>query len=106
LKKDSSVLIFPIKKSKGKFREQSIALDSFKGTQESSLKEKRQSLIKRKSSLPTTGHSTGGGEGPSAAEVATSFPARLLGAIGKRTAKEVLGFLNDERRRRKRVKVL
>ena len=24
---------------------------------------------------------TGGGEGPSAAEVATSFPARLLGAI-------------------------
>ena len=26
---------------------------------------------------------TGGGEGPSVTEVATSFPARLLGAIGK-----------------------
>ena len=26
---------------------------------------------------------TGGGEGPSVIEVATSFPARLLGAIGE-----------------------
>ena len=26
---------------------------------------------------------TGGGEGPSVVEVATSFPARLLGAIGE-----------------------
>ena len=32
---------------------------------------------------------TGGGEGPSVVEVATSFPARLLGAIG-----ELKKFLN------------
>ena len=32
---------------------------------------------------------TGGGEGPSVVEIATSFPARLLGAIG-----ELKKFLN------------
>ena len=51
-------------------------------SQISALKERPQSLIRRESPLPATGRSmTGGGEGPSAAEVATSFPARLLGAI-------------------------
>jgi len=46
------------------------------------LKERRQSLIKRKSPLPATGRSmTEGGGGPSVAEVAASFPARLLGTI-------------------------
>ena len=79
---------------------------SSKDSQKSALKERQQSLIKRESSLPAIGRSTGGGEGPSVAEVATSFPARLLGAIGERRAKEVLGFLNEERRRSKRVKVL
>ena len=45
---------------------------------------------KRESSLPAIGRSmTGGGEGPSAAEVATSFPARPLGAI-----EELRKFLN------------
>ena len=33
---------------------------------------------------------TGGGEGPSVVEVATSFPARLLGAIGE--LKKCLNF--------------
>ena len=42
---------------------------------------------------------TGGGEGPSVVEVATSFPARLLGAIGE--TKEVLEFPNEEERRRR-----
>ena len=50
----------------------------------SALKERRRSLIKMGSPLPAIGRSmTGGGEGPSAVEVATSFPARLLGAIEK-----------------------
>ena len=34
---------------------------------------------------------TGGGEGPSVVEVATSFPAHLLGAIG-----ELKKFLNSQ----------
>ena len=51
-------------------------------SQISTLKERPQSLIRRESPLPATGRSmTEGGGGPSAAEVATSFPARLLGAI-------------------------
>ena len=46
------------------------------------LKERPQSLIKRENSLPAIGRSMiGGGEGAFAAEVATSFPARPLGAI-------------------------
>ena len=50
-----------------------------------------QCLIERGSSLPAIGRSmTGGGEGPSAAEVATSFPARLLSAI-----EELWKFLNS-----------
>ena len=53
-------------------------------SQISALKERRQSLIKRESPLPAIGRSmTGGAKGPSAAEVVTSFPARLLGAIEK-----------------------
>jgi len=43
--------------------------------------ERPQSLIRRESPLPATGRSMTEGGGPSAAEVATSFPARLLGAI-------------------------
>ena len=40
--------------------------------------------IKRERSLPAIDRSmTGGGEGPSIVEVATSFPARLFGAIGE-----------------------
>jgi len=59
-----------------------IVLDSSKDSQTSALKERQQSLIKKRSPLPAIGRSmTGGGEGPSVAEVATSFPARLLGAI-------------------------
>ena len=59
-----------------------LMLDLSKDSQKSTLKERRQSLIKRKSFLPAIGRSmTGGGEGPSPAEVATSFSARLLGAI-------------------------
>ena len=69
----------------------SIILDSSKDSQTSALKERRQSLIERERSLPAIGRSmTGGGEGPSAAEVATSFPARLLGAI-----EELWKFLNS-----------
>ena len=57
-------------------------MESFKDSQKSTLRERWQSLIKREKSLPAIGCSmTGGGEGPSVAEVATSFPARLLGAI-------------------------
>ena len=68
-----------------------LMLDSFKDSQKSVLKERWQSLIKRESSLPAIGRSmTEGGEGPSAAEVATSFPARLLGAI-----EELWKFLNS-----------
>ena len=37
---------------------------------------------------------TGGGEGPSVVEVATSFPARLLGAIGE--LKKFLKFQTKE----------
>ena len=63
-----------------------------KDSQKSVLKERRQSLIKRERSLPAIGRSmTGGGEGPSVAEVATSFPARLLGAI-----EEQWRFLNSQ----------
>ena len=40
---------------------------------------------------------TRGGEGPSAAEVATSFPARLLGAI-----EELRKFLNSWMKRKKK----
>ena len=39
---------------------------------------------------------TGGGEGPSVVEVATSFTARLFGAIG-----ELKKCLNEEERRRR-----
>ena len=61
----------------------SIILDSSKDSQTSALKERRQPLIERESSLPAIGHSmTGGGEGPSVVKVATSFPAPLLGAMG------------------------
>ena len=42
---------------------------------------------------------TGGGEGPSVVEVATSLPARLLGAI--RRTEEVFEFPNEEERRRR-----
>ena len=38
---------------------------------------------------------TGGGEGPSVVEVATSFPARLLGAIGE-LKKKFLKFQTKE----------
>ena len=38
---------------------------------------------------------TGGGEGPSVVEVATSFPARLLGAIG-----ELKKFLNSQMKKK------
>ena len=47
----------------------------FKGKRDRSLKIRRESL------LPATGRSMTEGGGPSAAEVATSLPARLLGAI-------------------------
>ena len=50
-------------------------------SQISALKERPQSLIRRESPLPATGRSMTEGGGPSAVEVATSFPARLLGAI-------------------------
>ena len=61
-----------------------LMLDLSKDSQKSALKERRQSLIKRESFLPVIGRSmTGRGKGPSAAEVATSFPARLLGAIAE-----------------------
>ena len=66
-------------------------MDSSKDSQTSALKEKWLSLIKMGSPLPAIGRSmTGGGEGPSTAEVATSFPARLLGAI-----EELWKFLNS-----------
>ena len=68
-----------------------LVVDSSKDSQISALKVRRQSLIERESSLPAIGRSmTGGGEGPSAAEVVTSFPARLLGAI-----EEQWKFLNS-----------
>ena len=68
-----------------------LMLDLSKDSQKSALKERRQSLIKRESFLPAIGRSmTGGGEGPSAAEVAISFPTRLLGAI-----EELWKFLNS-----------
>ena len=68
-----------------------LMLDLSKDSQKSALKERRRSLVKRESSLPAIGRSmTGGGEGPSAAEVAASFPVRLLGAIG-----ELWKFLNS-----------
>ena len=38
---------------------------------------------------------TGGGKGPSVVEVATSFPARLLGAIG-----ELKKFLNYQMKKK------
>jgi len=58
--------------------------DSSRDSQISALKERWRSLIKRESPLPAIGRSmTEEGGGPSAAEVVTSFPARLLGAIEK-----------------------
>ena len=49
-------------------------------------------------SLSAIGRSmTGGGEGPSVAEVATTFPARLLGAI-----EELKKFLDSQTRRKKK----
>ena len=52
---------------------------------------------------------TGGGDGPSVVEVATSFPARLLGAIGelkkcsnfqtkKKEGEEIWSFLKNLKR--------
>ena len=57
--------------------------DSSRDSQTSALKEETTVFNQKgKSSLPAIGRSmTGGGEGPSAVEVATSFSARLLGAI-------------------------
>ena len=80
-------------------------LDLSKDSQKSALKGRRQSLIKRESSLPAIGCSmTEGGEGPSAAEVATSFPARLLGAIEK--LRKLLNSLKWKgKRKKKRLKV-
>jgi len=48
------------------------------------------------------GHSMIEGGGPSAAEVATSFPARLLDAIEE--LRKFSSLLNKEERRRRRVK--
>ena len=42
---------------------------------------------------------TGGGEGPSVVEVATSFPARLLGAI-----EELKKFLNSQTKKKEEEK--
>ena len=47
----------------------------------SAPKDGDHSLIRSESSLPAIGRSMTGGGGPSAAKVAASFPARLLGAI-------------------------
>ena len=78
-----------------------LMLDSSKDSQKSALKERRQSLIKRESSLLAIGRSmTGGREGPSAAEVATSFPARLLGAIEE--LRKLSVFFNEKERGRRR----
>ena len=80
-------------------------LDLSKDSQKSALKERRQSLIKKESFLPAIGRSmTGGGEGPSAAEVATSFPARLLGAI-EELWKFLNSWMNRKEEEEKRVKV-
>ena len=49
--------------------------------QVSALKKGPQSLIRGENPLPATGRSMTEGGGPSVTEVATSFPARLLGAI-------------------------
>ena len=46
---------------------------------------------------------TEGGGGPSVAEVATSFPARLLGAI-EEAARVLKSSLNEEGRGRGKVK--
>ena len=73
-----------------------LVLDSFKDSQESALKERRQSLIKRERSLPAIGCSMTEGEGPSVAEVATSFLARLLGAI-----EEQWRFLDSQVKKKK-----
>ena len=43
---------------------------------------------------------TGGGEGPSVVEVATSFPARLLGGI-----EELKKFLNSQTKKKEEEKV-
>ena len=109
LKKNCSVLRSPSEKIReiqgngfpNNNRSCSIVLDSSKDSQISALKERRQSLIERERSLPAIGRSmTGGGEGPSTAEVATSFPARLLGAIEK--TMKVLKLLNKKERRRRK----
>ena len=70
-------------------------------SQISALKERPQSLIKRGSPLPAIGRSmTGGGERPSAVEVATSFPARLLGAIEE--LRKLSNFFKWRGKRKKR----
>ena len=82
-----------------------LMLDLSKDNQISALKERRQSLIKRGSPLPAIGRSmTEGREGPSAAEVATSFPARLLGAIEKlRKLSNSLKWKGKRKKRRLKV---
>ena len=106
LVKNCSVLSSPSKKVReiqgngfpNKNRSCSIVLDSSKDSQISAL-------IKRGSPLPVIGRSmTGGGEGPSVAEVANSFPARLLGAIER--LRKLSNFLNGEERGRRRIKGL
>ena len=75
-------------------------MGSSRDSQTSTLRDRRQSLIERKSFLPAIGRSmTGGREGPSAAEVATSFPARLLGAI-----EEQWRFLDSQVKKKKKKK--
>ena len=87
-----------------KSRDHDCSHDLSKDSQKSALKVRRQSLIKRESSLPAIGRSmAGGGEGPSVAEVATSFPARLLGAIEE--LRKLSNFFNGKERGRRRVKV-
>ena len=106
LKKNCSVLRSPSKRIReiqgNRFpnnnRSCSIILDSSKDSQISAL-------IKRGTPLLAIDRSmTGGGEGPSAAEVAISFPARLLGAIEE--LRKLSNFLNGEERGRRRVKGL
>ena len=113
LKKNCSVLRSPSKKTReiqgnefpNNNRSCLIVLDSSKDSQISALKERWHSLIKRGSPLPVVGRSmTEGGGGPSAAEVVTSFPARLLGAIEE--LRKLSNFINEEERGRRRVKGL
>ena len=57
-------------------------------------------ISEQKGKIPTRDRSFDdrGGEGPSVVKVATSFPARLLGAIG-----ELKKCLNEEERRRRNL---